>query len=126
MRLRHCFDPLASHFAASTFARLKPRRVTLAFACIAAAFLTCSAQTAQQAPPAKADTPSVNDTRAERERQIAEDNAKLLKLATELKSEIDKTTLDTLSLSVIHKASEIEKLAHSLKEKMKQTVGPAK
>jgi hypothetical protein len=61
----------------------------------------------------------------ERRKQIAEDSAKLLKMATDLKAEVDKTTKDTLSLSVIRKADEIEKLAHSVKEKMKLT-GEAK
>jgi len=59
----------------------------------------------------------------ERKKQIAEDSVKLLKLATELKTEVDKTTKDTLSLNVIRKADEIEKLAHNVKEKMKLTVG---
>jgi len=60
---------------------------------------------------------------AERKRQIADDSAKLLKLATDLKAEVDKTTKDTLSLNVIRKADEIERLAHNVKEKMKLTVG---
>jgi hypothetical protein len=55
----------------------------------------------------------------ERRKQIADDSARLLKMATELKAEVDKTTKDTLSLSVIRKADEIEKLAHAVKEKMK-------
>ena len=55
----------------------------------------------------------------ERKKQMNDDSAKLLKLATELKSEVDKSTKDTLSLGVVHKAEEIEKLAHSVKEKMK-------
>ena len=59
----------------------------------------------------------------ERRKQIADDSAKLLKLATDLKTEVDKTTKDTLSLGVIRKADEIEKLAHNVKEKMKLTVG---
>jgi len=59
----------------------------------------------------------------ERKKQIAEDSAKLLKLATDLKAEVDKTSKDTLSLAVIRKADEIERLAHSVKEKMKLTVG---
>jgi hypothetical protein len=59
----------------------------------------------------------------ERRKQIADDTAKLLKLASDLKSEVDKTNKDTLSLGVIRKADEIEKLAHSVKEKMKLTVG---
>jgi hypothetical protein len=61
---------------------------------------------------------------AERKKQIANDSAKLLKLATDLKTEVDKTSKDTLSLNVIRKADEIEKLAHDVKEKMKLTVGP--
>jgi len=61
---------------------------------------------------------------AARKKQIAEDSAKLLKLATDLKAEVDKTTKDTLSMNVIRKADEIEKLAHDVKEKMKLTVGP--
>ena len=39
------------------------------------------------------------------------------------KAEVDKTTKDTLSISVIRKADAIEKLAHEVKEKMKLTVG---
>jgi len=58
----------------------------------------------------------------ERKRQIADDSARLLKLASDLKSEVDKTSKDTLSLGVIRKAEEIEKLAHSVKEKMKLTM----
>jgi len=45
-------------------------------------------------------------------------------MAIVLKAEVDKTTKDTLSLNVIRKADEIEKLAHSVKEKMKVAVGP--
>jgi hypothetical protein len=60
---------------------------------------------------------------AARKKLIAEDSANLLKLATDLKAEVDKTNKDTLSLSVIRKADEIEKLAHDIKEKMKLTVG---
>jgi xanthine dehydrogenase iron-sulfur cluster and FAD-binding subunit A len=60
---------------------------------------------------------------ADRKKQIADEGAALLKLATDLKTEVDKTTRDTLSLTVIHKAEEIEKLAHSVKEQTKVTVG---
>jgi len=60
---------------------------------------------------------------AERKKQIADDTAKLLKLATDLKAEVDKTSKDTLSLDVIRKADDIERLAHNVKEKMKLSVG---
>ena len=63
------------------------------------------------------------DANTERKRQIADDSAKLLKLAGDLKTEVDKTSQDTLSLRVIRKAEEIEKLARSVKEKMKVTMG---
>jgi hypothetical protein len=61
---------------------------------------------------------------AERKKQISDDSARLLKLAGDLKSEVDKTNKDTLSLNVIRKADEIEKLAQSVREKMKLTMVP--
>jgi hypothetical protein len=60
---------------------------------------------------------------AERKRQISDDSARLLKLAADLLAEVDKTSKDTLSINVIRKADEIERLAHNVKEKMKLTVG---
>jgi len=60
---------------------------------------------------------------AARKKQIAQESAKLLKLATELKAEVDKTDKDTLNLKVIRQADQIEKLAHGVKEKMQLTVG---
>lgn len=60
---------------------------------------------------------------AARKKQISEETVKLLKLATDLKAEVDKTNQDTLSVGVIRKADEIEKLAHDIKDKMKLTVG---
>jgi hypothetical protein len=61
---------------------------------------------------------------SERKKQIVDDSDKLLTMAIALKAEVDKTTKDTLSLNVIRKADEIEKLARSVKEKMKLSVGP--
>jgi hypothetical protein len=55
----------------------------------------------------------------DRQKQLVEDTQKLLALANELKADVDKSTKDTLSLDVVKKADEIEKLAHSVKEKMK-------
>jgi hypothetical protein len=67
---------------------------------------------------------NVDAASIERKRQITDDSARLLKLASDLKAEVDKTSKDTLSLGVIRKAEEIEKLAHNVKEKMKLTMGP--
>ena len=60
---------------------------------------------------------------AERKKEIADDSSRLLKLAVDLKAEVDKTNKDTLSLNVIRKADAIEKLAHDVKEKMKLSIG---
>jgi hypothetical protein len=59
--------------------------------------------------------------KANQERQAAlkRDTEKLLKLATELKEYVDKTNESVLSVDVVKKAEEIEKLAHSVKDKMK-------
>jgi hypothetical protein len=59
--------------------------------------------------------------RANEERYAAlkRDTDKLLRLSTELKAYVDKSSQNTLSLDVVKKAEEIEKLAHSVKEKMK-------
>jgi hypothetical protein len=55
----------------------------------------------------------------ERQRKLVDDTTKLLSLANELKTDVDKTDQNMLSLDVIKKADEIEKLAHSVKEKMR-------
>lgn len=60
---------------------------------------------------------------ADPQSQLSNDIAKLLKLATDLRAEVDKTDKDTLSVNVIRKADEIERLAHGVKEKMKPSVG---
>ena len=54
-----------------------------------------------------------------RQADLKRDTEKLLKLATELKESVDKTNESTLSVDVVKKAEEIEKLAHSVKDKMK-------
>jgi hypothetical protein len=55
----------------------------------------------------------------QRQDELKKDTEKLLELATELKQSVDKTDENTLSLEVIKKAEEIEKLAKSVKDKMK-------
>jgi hypothetical protein len=86
-------------------------------------------------PPAVTDPPRVNsDADQSQQRQardmakkanlqrqaiIKADTDKLLKLAVELKDSVDKSNENLLSLDVLKKAEEIEKLAHSVKDKMK-------
>ncbi|HVJ09530.1 MAG TPA: hypothetical protein VM554_14220 [Acidisarcina sp.] len=54
-----------------------------------------------------------------RQAQIQADTNRLLQLAQELKLEVSKSNKDILSLAVIKKADEIEKLAKSLKERIR-------
>lgn len=55
----------------------------------------------------------------DRRKHLVSDTEKLLQLSTELKSEVDKASKDELSLDVVRKAAEIEKLARDVKERMK-------
>jgi hypothetical protein len=103
------------------------------FAAVFAFALGCIAQEAK-APEAPSQTaemkvPPPNDSKpqkgaageSDRKKQITDESAQLLNMALALKAEVDKTTKDTLSLNVIKKADEIEKLAKSVKEKMKNS-----
>ena len=51
--------------------------------------------------------------------QMKKDVERLLQLATELKDEVDKTNSEILSLKVIKKAGDIEKLAKKIQNRMK-------
>ena len=55
----------------------------------------------------------------ERVAALKSDTDKLLKLSVELKAYVDKSDENVLSINVIKKADEIEKLAKSVKDKMK-------
>ncbi len=82
--------------------------------------------------PSLSQTPSRTDeSRAKMEREMAKkanqmrhadlkrDTERLFKLATELKEYVGESNENMLSVNVVKKAEEIEKLAHSVKEKMK-------
>ncbi len=102
-------------------------------AAVAAGQTNASAQApGSQSNEAKPQADSPKDVQAqkgaqaesERKKQISDESTRLLAMAIALKAEVDKTTKDTLSLNVIRKADEIEKLAKTVKEKMKQGSGP--
>ena len=57
--------------------------------------------------------------RKERVAALKADTDRLLKLSVELKASVDKADENVLSLDVVKKAEEIEKLAKGVKEKMK-------
>lgn len=91
--------------------------------------------TVQPSPNAAADSKSAANSakpsrqqkvvaaQSDRKKLIADESTQLLSMALALKAEVDKTTKDTLSINVIRRADEIEKLAHNVKEKMKQSAG---
>ncbi len=55
----------------------------------------------------------------DRYRNLKRDSEKLLELATELKQYVDKSNENVMSLEVIKKCDQIEKLAKSVRSKMK-------
>jgi len=79
------------------------------------------------APPVTWDDPHQKLERAvivnailERQIALRRDTEKLLFLAEQLKQNVDKSGPNILSMDVIKKAQEIEKLAKSVKDKMKE------
>jgi hypothetical protein len=55
----------------------------------------------------------------ERQKRLEADTEKLVALTTALKAQVDESNKDVLSLDMIKKAEEIEKLARSVKERIK-------
>jgi hypothetical protein len=58
-----------------------------------------------------------------RQKEITTDAAKLLLLATELKTKLDKGGEEASSLDMMHKAEQIEKLARNVRARMTEAVG---
>jgi len=67
----------------------------------------------------------LKEANKKRQQDLKNDTDKLFQLATELKAAVDKTNENMLSLEVVRKADEVEKLAKRVREKMKETVGTA-
>jgi len=55
----------------------------------------------------------------ERQKRLEADTEKLVALTTALKEQVDQSNKNILSVDMIKKAEEIEKLAHSVKERIK-------
>jgi septin family protein len=92
----------------------------------ATSVVTASAQIETRQDPAQKEMQDRMGREANKKRQqdIREQTEKLFQLATELKTAVDKSNENLLSLDVIRKAEEVEKLAKKVKEKMKESVGP--
>ncbi len=61
----------------------------------------------------------------QRQKQLTADSAKLLALATELSAEIEKEGSGEPTDADVRKAAQIEKLAHSVRDKMREANTPA-
>lgn len=109
-------------------------RLKLACVCACFAFclsVRCSAQVnlppvlpnhapvAEDEQTAKIKKDMAKRANEERQAELERDTERLLKLATELKEQVSKSDENKLSLEVIKKAEEIERLAHNVREKMK-------
>jgi hypothetical protein len=92
----------------------------------------CFAQSTRPVPPAplgqgRPEDPWAAEQKREqqkklnemRQAEIKKDTDQLLQLATELKQYVDRTNENVMSVDVIKKAEQIEKLARSVKDKMK-------
>ena len=75
-------------------------------------------QSQDQKPAASPEAKPMTPEEA-RQAQIVADTNRLYQLAQELQAEVAKSNKNTLSLAVVKKAAEVEKLAKSLKERMK-------
>jgi hypothetical protein len=74
------------------------------------------------APPeirARMDAERARMANDDRHKRLVQDAAKLVALSNELKADMDKTGKDELSMEVMRKAAEIEKLAHDVQNRMK-------
>lgn len=57
-----------------------------------------------------------------RQKEMSSDTVKLVVLANELKTQLEKPSNDPLSMNEVRKVEEIERLAHGVQSKMKATV----
>jgi hypothetical protein len=104
--------------------------VVLAMALAGAAMFIPPASS-QLPPPRGQSTPetemlerAAREANKKRQQEIQSDTDRLFQLANELKEAVGKSNEHVLSLDVIRKADEVEKLAHRVKEKMKESIGP--
>ncbi len=78
---------------------------------------------AAPAPAAEPKPETAGNPQDQRKQEVASQCANLLKMATDLKAEVDKTTKDELSLAVVRKAGEIEQFARKVRTDPRLTAG---
>jgi cytochrome P450 len=110
-------------------ARVKSGLLQVTLQVMVVSFCICGLAVSQDAAKSSSDSsakqtaqPATKAPMTEAEKRKADlqaDTEKLYKLTQELKAEVDKSNKDTLSVSVVKKAQEIERLAKSIKERSK-------
>lgn len=132
----------ASSFSAKTIQKTPLNNLSNFAVGVLSLALLASAAGAQQTPqtppshpelPGLSPNPAQSDTavermsekmaharNSERQQEIVADSARLLKLAQQLNTDVARSNKYTLSLSVVKEAGEIEKLAKTIKDKMKE------
>lgn len=86
---------------------------------------TQSTPESKQPAPVGVETSAAASPEEVRQAEIEAETKKMFQLAAELRAEVAKTYKDRLSLIVIKKAEELEKLAKSLKTLMNKDVATA-
>jgi hypothetical protein len=124
--------------------RWEPGRSKMSWTQICAAMVfaiafTCIAQDGRPAPGDASRTPKAAEAAGsvpqsklkkvagadgDRKKELSDESTRLLAMAVALKAEVDKTNKDMLSINVIRKADEVERLARTVKERIKQASGP--
>ena len=77
----------------------------------------------QNQPQQNPAAPAALQPAGSQDQRITGESSALLKLATDLKAEVDKSTKDTLSLAVIRKAGEVEQMARGMKDRYRVSAG---
>jgi hypothetical protein len=116
-----CFVAVLVSISALPMAAQNPRGMPSSFPDISSIGDQSISPATAAVDPARARMEMLVMQRENQDRQVAlkRDTDKLLELANELKQNVDRTGPDILSMDVVKKAQEIEKLAKSVKEKMK-------
>jgi hypothetical protein len=69
----------------------------------------------------RANAERIRRLNVERQKELTADGVKLLAIATDLKTQVDRGEADKRSDDVTHEAEQIGKLAHGIQQKMKET-----
>jgi hypothetical protein len=62
----------------------------------------------------------IRQANEQRHKKMLDDANRMVQLSNELKADVEKAQKDELSLEVMKKAAEVEKLAHDVQQRMKQ------